>query len=252
MTADFTPPPKPLGRKAYGSTPHLLGSRRGPGDWGVNEGQHRICTEKTRDRHDRIIVTEKLDGSCVSVAKLGHSIVPLTRAGYHARDSKYEQHHLFADWADGQFKTCRCSPVTRWQKLLRKDERVVGEWLSQAHGTLYQLPHIPFVAFAIFGPDGKRLCWDETRERCAEADIPTPRVLHDSTLPYSVEAMIEAIRTSGHGAIDPVEGAVWRVERRGAVDFLAKFVVQDKVDGKYLPELNGGTTVWNWHPEHRP
>ncbi len=55
-----------------------------------------------------------------------------------------------------------------------------------------------------------------------------------------------------HGALDPVEGAVWRVERNAlvnpgrsgercpVVDFLAKYVRPDKIDGCYLPELNGG------------
>ena len=51
---------KPLGGKSYGSVPHLIGSRRGPMDFGVNEGQQRICCEKKRDRHDTIIVQEKL------------------------------------------------------------------------------------------------------------------------------------------------------------------------------------------------
>ena len=39
-------------------------------------------------------------------------------------------------------------------------------------------------------------------------------------------------------ALDPVEGAVWRCERQGAVDFLGKYVRPDKIDGKYLPELS--------------
>ena len=39
-----TKPVKPLGRPTYGSIPHLIGSRRGPADSGVNDGQQRICT----------------------------------------------------------------------------------------------------------------------------------------------------------------------------------------------------------------
>ena len=34
---------------------------------------------------------------------------------------------------------------------------------------------------------------------------------------------------------------MWRVEREGKVDFLAKFVRQGKIDGKYL----NGDDVWN-------
>src|SRR2546421_8635720 len=57
-------PIKPLGQKGYGTIPHLPGSRRGPGDKGVNEGQFRICCVKTPpDRKGDVIwAQEKLDG----------------------------------------------------------------------------------------------------------------------------------------------------------------------------------------------
>jgi len=32
------------------------------------------------------------------------------------------------------------------------------------------------------------------------------------------------------------------------VDFLAKYVRTDKVDGAYLPEITGHQELWNWHP----
>src|SRR2546430_2229847 len=89
---------KPLGGKAYGSICHLPGSRLGPGDHKLNPGQARILTEKTRDKHDGIIVQEKLDGSNVCVARGGGVLIPLGRAGYPAISSKYEQHQLFAGW----------------------------------------------------------------------------------------------------------------------------------------------------------
>ena len=50
---------KPLGQKAYGSIPHLPGSRLGVGDHHVTHGQAKIATEKPRDKHDFIIVQEK-------------------------------------------------------------------------------------------------------------------------------------------------------------------------------------------------
>lgn len=48
---------KPLGRKNYGSIPHLPCSRMGPADHACHPGQQTIATEKARDRHDIIIVT---------------------------------------------------------------------------------------------------------------------------------------------------------------------------------------------------
>jgi len=38
---------------------------------------------------------------------------------------------------------------------------------------------------------------------------------------------------------------VWRVEREGAVDFLAKYVRPEKADGCYLSEVSGKDTIWN-------
>jgi hypothetical protein len=63
-------PQKPLGIKNYGHIPHLRGSRMGVGDHTCHDGQSRIATAWVRDRHDEVIVQEKLDGSNVGVARL--------------------------------------------------------------------------------------------------------------------------------------------------------------------------------------
>ena len=111
---------KPLGMKAYGSIPHLPESRLGPGDHSVNAGQARICLERTRDRHDVIIVQEKLDGSCTAVAKVDGVIIPLGRAGYPAWTSKYEMHRLFSDWVFSK-RSCQIScNLFVWSRNFRK------------------------------------------------------------------------------------------------------------------------------------
>ena len=235
---------KPLGRKSYGHIGHLPGSRMGPSDHHCHEGQARIATEKTRDKHDEIIVQEKLDGSNVGIARIGDEIVPLSRAGYRAETSPYEQHHHFARWT---LKQC-----DRWMSVLRDGERLCGEWLMQAHGTRYQLPHEPFVAFDLMTTD-ERTIFDEFLIRVAPANVVTPRLIHRGG-PLSIEAALVAIEMSGHGALDPVEGVVWRVERnlkRGnswvrTVDFLCKYVRPEKLDGIYLPEFSLQPAVWNW------
>jgi len=69
------------------------------------EKRHRrrvVLTEKPRDRHDVIIVQEKLDGSNVAIAKVDGQLIPIGRAGYPAVSSKYEQHRLFHNWAMSQ------------------------------------------------------------------------------------------------------------------------------------------------------
>ncbi len=229
---------KPLLAKAYGHIPHLPGSRMGPGDHHCHEGQAVIATVKSRDRHDMVTCTVKLDGSCMAVARIGGVIVPVSRSGWEATTSKYEQHQLFAQWVYANQQ--------RFLDVLSDGERFVGEWLAQAHGTRYRLEHEPFVVFDIMaGP--KRLPYAEMRERAGRCGLPTPHLLSVGG-PMPLEAAIAKITVPLHGELDPVEGAVWRVERRGEFDFICKWVRPDKVDGKYLPEISGAEPVWNWRP----
>lgn len=226
---------KPLGHKAYGSIPHLPESRLGPSDSHCSPGQAIIATQKKRDKHDLIIVQEKLDGSNVAAAKLNGKIIALSRAGYLIETSPYQQHHFFGYWVKEN--------EARLSELLNEGERVCGEWLAMAAGTRYELPHEPFVAFDLM--TGKnRLNYFEFSFRASMAGLVLPRLLRIGE-PLSIPEAMEMCVESGHGAIDPVEGAIWRVERRGEVDFLCKFVKHDKQDGKYFAEKNNGITTWN-------
>lgn len=233
-------PTKPLRAKAYGSIGHLPASRLGPGDWSVHEGQARICCEKPR-KGDRIIVSEKLDGACVAVANIDGEIVALSRAGYRVADAKYE--HLVAF---GPFVQRR---QAMFGQLLSPGERICGEWLAMAHGTLYDSGHVgfaPFIPFDIFR-EGSRILRDEFFWRVAACDLISAHTVHDSSEPISIADAIERIETCGfHGATEPVEGAVWRVEREGRVDFLAKYVRPGKIDGKYLPNIANCAPIWLW------
>lgn len=121
--------------------------------------------------------------------------------------------------------------------------------MAQAHGTRYSLKHEPFAAFDLFRK-GKRILFEELKDRCARAGITIPFVLHLGEA-CSVSEVMERLGEKGyHGAIDPAEGAVWRCERKGKVDFLAKYVRPEKVDGIYLENVTDQAPVWNWHPEH--
>lgn len=241
---------KPLNQKSYGSIGHLPNSRMGIGDHHCHEGQAIIATKKTRDKHDRIIVQEKLDGSNVGIAKIENEIYPLTRAGYLANTSKYQHHCVFYDWAIRQKK--------RFLELLEDGERLCGEWLYQAHGTRYNLPHEPFVGFDIMNKH-ERLVYDEFDERTNKFDIIVPNLLSYGAGCVSVEEALKRIEVSGHGAIDPVEGCVWRVERnkiinrstgerKWEVDFLVKYVRPEKIDGCYL--LDPNNLITNSFPDN--
>ena len=210
----------------------------GAGDHHCHEGQEAICCQRPRDKHDRVIVTEKLDGSNVSIARIGGRIIALGRSGYPAETSKYTQHRVFAEWVSGN--------EPRFLRALSDGQRIVGEWLAQAHGTRYQILSDPFVAFDLMEAMA-RMPHDHLRSSAAAIGLECASVLHDGAS-ISVDAVAPMLAQSRHGALDPVEGAVWRVERRGKFDFIAKWVRSDKVDGYLLPEISGQPPVWNWMP----
>lgn len=228
---------KPLGGPTYGHIGHLPGSRRGPGDHGVNDGMARIVTEKTKHKDHVVIVQEKLDGSCMSVARHKGEILPLMRAGYPAWSSKYEQHHMFAKWVTKNLPAF---------DFLEEGERVVGEWLAQAHGTRYNLEGLPpFVPFDIMKGHG-RLCAAAFYERLESTGLHPVGCISIGP-PMAIEIAIASLGQHGfYQAIDQVEGVVYRCERAGKVEFLAKWVRPDKVDGCYLPEVYGKDAVWNY------
>jgi hypothetical protein len=230
---------KPLGQKAYGHIPHLPGSRMGPADKMCEPGQARLVCERVRDKLDHVVVQEKLDGSNVAVAKIDGQIVPLVRSGYVANTSPFEQHQVFHQWVFEQH--------ARFDALLGEGERCCGEWLMQAHGTRYALPHEPFVVFDLMHGFSRTVS-AEVERRVRAHGFTTPRLLHTGS-PLSVARVLEMLETSGHGALDPIEGAIWRLERAGTVEFLAKFVRPEKRDGVYLPEVSGQPVVWNWRPK---
>lgn len=233
---------KPLGRKAYGSIPHLPGSRRGPGDHGTTEGMARILCEKQRDDRDRIIVTEKLDGANVAVAKVDGVLVALGRSGHLASSSRWEHIRLFDQWVNAP------EQYERFDPLLTEGDWVSGEWLALAHGTRYNLVRRdPFAVFDLFR-GGERIPYFELVKRCTWAGLLiAPTLSIKGAVP--IETALAILGKHGYyGAIDLPEGAVWRVERDGRFEFIAKYVRPDKVDGCLIPEFSGKPAVWNWHP----
>ena len=211
-------------------------SKPGPGDYHCHEGQERIATVKTRDKHDIVIVQEKLDGGNVGVAKVNGEILAITRAGYMAYTSPYETHWVFEKWV--------MQNVKRFDALLNEGERVCGEWLYHAVGTRYNLPHEPFVAFDIMIGQKRVSIFTASKRLCH----------HNFTMPYTYHvgdaiSLHEAIwllgDAGGHGAMDKPEGLIYRVERKGEVDFLCKYVNPDHQTGRYLPEYSGNCYIAN-------
>lgn len=221
---------KPLNRKSYGTIPHLPGSRLGQTDRYITEGQAKIATIKTRDARDVVIIQEKVDGCCCAVCKVDGIIYPLTRSGGLACQSGFEHHQLFYRWA--------MERIERFNALLQDGERLVGEWLAKVHGTKYTVnEETVFRAFDLMIED-QRFNYQQFMERVAGRFQTTPLVSHGP--PRTVNWCRDYFPVSGAGA-ETIEGYVYRVERNGEVDFLAKWVRSDYIPGQFMEQ-----DIWNW------
>jgi len=229
---------KPLNRKNYGSIPHLSNSKLGIGDHFIEKGQERILTEKVRDRHDEVLVFEKYDGSNVGIGKIDNRIVALTRSGYTAKTSPYKQHHLFSDWV---YKN-----VMKWMDILENGERITGEWLAQAHGLKYNIEVEPIVFFDHFNAENQRSQFDYLGELAIMHGLQLPRMLHRGKA-IATNELLPTLNTGTQGicSIEMPEGMVYRVERKGKVDFLAKWVRSDFEAGKYIIDKEESELIWN-------
>lgn len=218
--------------KNYGSIPHLSTSKIGQqADKKIEIGQEKMLTQKSRDWKDLIIVTEKLDGSNVGIVNLGGILYPIIRSGYHANNSNFKFHHRFTRYV------CNNGNMFSW---LPDGWRIAGEWLTLAHGTIYDITkESPFCAFDIFNESNERICYIDFIRQCSKYNIPTVPLLHIGQ-PISIENAVKLLGKGHYGNPDKPEGFVYRLERDGKVEFLAKWVQADKEDGKYLD-----SNIWN-------
>jgi hypothetical protein len=210
----------------------------------VSPSQARWCTEAgAAPRGCVISVEEKLDGSCVVVARHGGEIVALGREGRPAAESPNAARQRFARWVTHH--------RARFMALLRDGERVAGEWLALAHGTRYDLTHEPFVAFDLLRNE-VRVDTDTLRARASALGFATPALIHQGEAIAVDDALLRLGTHGRHGARDSAEGVVYRVCRGGVVCFIAKCVRHDKIDGRFLPEHTGADAIWNDHEPRDP
>ncbi len=230
---------KPLNRKNYGSIPHLSTSKLGTGDHYITEGQERILTKQAR-KGDVIYVTIKYDGSNVGVTKINGQLVAITRAGYTAESSQYTHHHDFAKWAT--------TKQVELHALLNEGERAVFEWMGTAHGILYAIMDMA-VLIDMFDANNNRLSFEEIFDRIDRLNDPflIPEILHigEAIAPEMFSLKLK----SKLPFIWPIdgeehEGVIYRVERNGKFDFMAKWVRKDFEAGYYL----GSNTLNELYP----
>ncbi len=223
-----------MGHKSYGSIPHMIGSMLGKGDKRIDERQNEIILQGGR-KNDVLIIQEKIDGSCVSVYKdeRGH-LHALSRAGYLATSSPYKQHHYFDKWVKKN--------ADRFHDVLSTGERIVGEWILQAHGTHINLMHEPFVAFDIMVGSIRKPRFQFNRQIGEVFIKPYTHCLLSMNSGKLLRSFIDGdLQIESHHGQDKIEGLIFRLEttcpKRGRfVNFLAKYVRGDYEAGKYMKD----------------
>jgi len=228
--------------RLYPRIPHLPGSRLGPSERHAAAAVVARMTVAAGDG-DRVIVTEKLDGSCVALVGLVDGVEARGRDGGPCAASRNDGRRACAAWVEaraGRLAAAGAVPL---------GARLVCEWMALAHGTRYALPHGPLVAIDGFDADGARWPWARVREIAAALALPTPTELHAGGA-LAIDAALAALGDHGHhGAIDRAEGVMYRLEHGARVIALAKLVRLDKQDGVLLADHSGGDHVWNAWPD---
>lgn len=225
---------KPIKRKNYGSIPYLNQTATiEKGGSYMPAGQEKILTEKTRDRHDLIVVTEKYDGSNIGIARKGDQIFALTRSGYEAHTSPYGQHHIFSQWVKDR--------KADFLELLADGERLVGEWLYQVHGTFYKIADSenPVVFFGLIDNVNRKRTRAALIQRLEWTDYRPARLLHDGPAITPGQLVQRLNEGCNYFTGQPPEGMVYQCERKGFIDFMGKWVRPGFEPGKYcinIPE----------------
>lgn len=189
-----------------------------------------------------------MDGSCVGVLKQDNEIIPIIRAGYRAKNSKWKHHIQFHNWAMKKYD--------QFDDILEEGEWVVGEWCGLAHGTIYKFEQNvePFFIFDLFNPNVKngRLLYRNLLKRFEGTGFNMVPLLYIGQRSFSIKAALERLGKSGYYNADLSEGAVWRREDGKKCVSLAKYVRPEKEVGKYLPEVSDEDEIWLWVDEsHR-
>ena len=186
-----------------------------------------------------MLVFEKYDGSNVGIVKLSGAIHAVVRAGYSADSSRHQQHHRFAQWVRANAGIL--------SQMLKDGERFAGEWLAQVHSIKYDLEgRSPLVLFDKFTAQNKRALFSDWMHD-AEQLLAAPRLIHigHPIKPgYLLERLSAPFRVPRSTSAAP-EGMVYRVERGGQVDFLAKWVRPDFEPGVYCIGKSEDELMWN-------
>ncbi len=211
--------------KGYGSIPHLSTSKLNEkADKKICLQQEEILTTEKIKKGEEIIVLEKVDGTNISIMKINNDLYGVVKSGYDVRTSNFEHIRKFQNFLDKNKQ--------KYMKILKNGEKISGEWMIKTHSVLYNLPHEPFIAFDFQSLNKERFSYDELKEICDKYEIISTGLVHRGDSISAALAM-DKLGNGFHGAINPPEGIVYRLERKGKVIFMAKHV-REGINSQYM------------------
>lgn len=217
---------KVLSHKNYGSIPHLLGSKLGEHDKFITEGQHNIATKKSRDWKDTIWVTEKIGGSNVGVVKINGILNRVTRKGLLCSKSRFDTHKEFIN------ESYRFLDRIKYE--IEEGERLVFEWVDTENPCSIQYCHDEVFLLDWFDANNRRKPFCDVIRMAGHLGVSTPKIIHCGQ-PIDVKRLIKQKNAlTSNLTKEQSEGLVYRVERNGQFDFMAKWVRPDFIPGKLL------------------
>ena len=117
---------------------------------------------------------------------------------------------------------------------------------SVVKGLKYNIEVEPIVFFDHFNAENQRSQFDYLGELAIMYGLQLPRMLHRGQAIKTNDLLPDLnLKTNGIWAKENPEGMVYRVERKGKVDFLAKWVRSDFEAGKYIIDKQESELIWN-------
>jgi hypothetical protein len=227
--------------KIYRSIPHLPGSlKTDRKEEDVDSAMARYFTEKTQQKKDIVIVTEKLDGSCMGVIKDNEGMIhAVNRAGWPAESSRYKHQRYFQIYVQKNYE--------KFDRIMESGDRIVGEWMILRHTIGYSRIPVPWVVFDIFR-DGNPISVFEHYNYLKGAGFGRVPIIFSGP---AISIKNARKLTPLHGlclADDEPEGFVYRIERDRRCIGIAKWVRPSFQPGKYLSGVTNGPDIWNIDP----
>jgi hypothetical protein len=211
--------------KAFESIPHIPGSKRGSGDYGLQEAQVPFIFDwsrgQTHAEKRALYISEKIDGSCCAVTKIDGVLVATGRSGYRCADSPHRFIRLFAEWVAHE------ENAKRLHVLLQEGERATFELCTVAHGTQYMIEGEPLFLLDICKKTNRRyekwlgISYGDLSNRAEKAGFKLPpliglyRFVHPNWTPEQIISAAKNKLKSNRSFVDRIslpEGFVARLE----------------------------------------